>query len=282
MNILPDPEGPPSGTAEVVGNHDAPAQSAKPAGEAEGGAATAPDSAPVDPVDADATPVVEPEAAEASADVVEPEAVAAAPAGAETAPPPFEPAAEPGLTREHLDAAVETIIATFRKQAGEDQFRENQNRRLHEELQGYRADPYRKAMQPIMFALTRLHAESVRTLAGFREKGASALTVGEILASFDEFREDIEMILVDNGADKFCTGKTGAKLDPARQEIVGYDSTGNEALHAAISRGERPGFEFAGRVLRREAVRVYSYAPPSEPTAGTAESSGPGNSQAGE
>jgi molecular chaperone GrpE (heat shock protein) len=158
----------------------------------------------------------------------------------------------------------DNIIAAFRAQAETDRFRETQVERLHQELQTYRADPFAKALQPILSAVIRLHGEAARTATELRGRSAAELSPERLLRLFDEFCEDLEHILQGSGVDVFVDQESGELFNPRRQQVVGRDPTSEPGQHARISNRVRPGFEFGGALLKKEAVRIFAYdaAPP--------------------
>ena len=181
------------------------------------------------------------------------------------ADPPIAAAAEQPDYSELVGRIVAEITGVLQARAGADQFRERQVERLQEELQSYRNENQRRAVLPVFSALVRLHSESVRAVYDYRARPAESIDSARLLTLLDEFREDLEHILQDNGVQVFVDQELGESFNPRKQQIVGREPTTNPSLHSTIASRVRPGFEFGGALLKKEAVRVFALALTKDP-----------------
>jgi len=84
-----------------------------------------------------------------------------------------------------------------------------------------------------------------------------SLSPKEILSSFEAYGVDMENILVDCGVQigpsKF------ERLNTTHQRIIGVIPTGDEAMNGMIAERVSDGYEYQGRVLLKEKVKIYKF-----------------------
>ncbi|SMF55235.1 molecular chaperone GrpE [Azospirillum oryzae] len=142
-----------------------------------------------------------------------------------------------------------------------DNFRESQIDRLHDELQEYRSDIVAKALRPIFSAIIRLHGDSGRLAQSLRGEPPDRLSPDRLIRMFEDFREDLERILRDNGVEPYTDQEQADHFNGRRQQAVGFVSTPDEGQHAVVAERVRPGFVYGETVLQKELVRVFKYEP---------------------
>jgi len=174
------------------------------------------------------------------------------PTGAEQAAPG---AGVPWLAR--LDALEECLLEKLEKKIMYDQFKEEQIKRLHDELQQYRQGFAESLLGPMIKQLVRYVDQITRQVAALREKPAEQLGPERLFKELEGVRDDLELILEDSGVVVFRQPDT--RFDPRRQQARLTEETGDESQHGIIAERLLPGYELNGKLVEKERVKVLVY-----------------------
>jgi molecular chaperone GrpE (heat shock protein) len=117
----------------------------------------------------------------------------------------------------------------------------------------------------------RLHDDLGRTLEGLRRREDLELTPERFFTAFEQFREELELILGQHGVAPFRNPADA--FDPGRQRAVSTVPTDDPARVGWIAGRRRPGFERGGEVLCKERVVVYALSRKRDATAQGADGS---------
>ena len=179
--------------------------------------------------------------------------------------PPEEGQGTPALDPELAGAVVhlqETVTAGFadvlqqlRDKLTYDRFKEEQIARLHEELQYFKSDLVSKPARQLLQGLIRLHDDLGKMAAALRQKPVEELTPERFFQQFADFRDDIELLLGQNGVE--CFQAAGDVFDPRRQTVMRTVPAADPAHVGQIAERLRPGFEQGEALLQKERVAVY-------------------------
>lgn len=150
-------------------------------------------------------------------------------------------------------------VRTLEEKYTIDKFREGQIDRLHEELQGHRADLVGKAVRPVLQSLVRLHDDMGKVLDALAAEDPGQLQPARLLKLLEGFREDVEIALDRNGVTAFSTASE--QFDAKRQRVVRTVETITQAEVGRVVARVRPGFEQGEQILEKERVAVYVLAP---------------------
>ncbi len=154
------------------------------------------------------------------------------------------------------------LLDAFNDKLAFDAFKEKQIDRLHEEIQGYKGDLLRKAEQPLIAAMIKLHADVGRLINGISVEDPTKLTVERIVGLFDGLRDEITDLLAGQGVERFHASGDDDHFDARRQSSVGTVETSNAELVGRIAEIVQPGFEQGSTLLSKEKVKIYSAARP--------------------
>lgn len=205
-------------------------------------------------------------------------------------PPPAEPA-EVGPARElevavkngapqergpcqGLLGALEDQLAGVRGEIAElsrrfalrlqnDDVKDRQLDRLHEEVQGHRHDLLARATDVLVRGILRVR-DGVATKVA---RGVDGVSVEQVVRDLAYVVEDLDLLLDNHGVVAFR--EPGDRYVPARQQILSVlsDPPDEQYVHAVAQR-VAPGFERSGVIVRKEQVRVWGSLrrPPPAPT----------------
>jgi molecular chaperone GrpE len=160
-----------------------------------------------------------------------------------------------------LSNLEERLLDAFDQKLAFDAFKEKQIDRLHEEVQGYKADLLLKAARPLIAAMIKLHADAGRLIGGIRNEDPTKLTVERIIGMFAAFRDEIKDLLAAQGVEAFHAAVDDDRFDARRQSSVGLVGTSNPELVGRIAEIVQPGFEQGSTMLSKEKVKIYSAVP---------------------
>jgi len=157
-----------------------------------------------------------------------------------------------------LSNLEERLLDAFDQKLAFDAFKEKQIDRLHEEVQGYKADLLLKTARPLIAAMIKLHADAGRLISGITSEDPTKLTVERIVGMFAAFRDEIRDLLAAHGVEAFHAAVDDDRFDARRQSSVGVVETSNPELAGRIAEIVQPGFGQGSTVLSKEKVKTYS------------------------
>lgn len=184
--------------------------------------------------------------------------------------PPFSDAhsteQEPGapavveLSR-HLEAVIEDgvgrILEVFEHKLAYDTSKQLQIDRLHDELQQHRSDLLARATRPLVLGMIRLHDDIGKLVSSLRGKPDEELSAERFYALLEGLREDIEIVLGQNGIVAYR--EPGGTFDPRRQRAMSKVSTGNQDLAGKVAESMRTGFEQGSEIIEKERIAIYDF-----------------------
>jgi molecular chaperone GrpE (heat shock protein) len=180
------------------------------------------------------------------------------------------PAAISVASSDLLGQGIERLIQAWDEREARDRFRENQIDRLHDELQGYKADLISKATRPALQSLIRLHDDVAKVSEALQREDPAKLTPERFMKILDGFKDDVLIALEQNGVAAFQDPDD--KFNPLRQKALKTVPGEPESL-GRIAQRNRPGFERGDAVLEKERVTVYAASAPKDKVSASKEES---------
>lgn len=156
---------------------------------------------------------------------------------------------------ESLERGVREILDAFEQKIAYDRHKDQTIDSLHEELQKYRSDLVWRTTRPLVEGLIRLHDNIAKVLEALRSKRLEDLTVEQLLGVIDGLRDDVTVVLAENGVETF--EEPGEAFDAKRQRILRQEPATDIAQLGRIARRARPGFQRGEEVIQKERVVVY-------------------------
>jgi molecular chaperone GrpE (heat shock protein) len=169
-----------------------------------------------------------------------------------------------------LGQGIERLLRAWDEREARDRFREKQIDRLHDELQGYKADLISKATRPALQSLIRLHDDVAKVSEALQREEPAKLTPERFMKILDGFKDDVLIALEQNGVAAFQDPDD--KFNPLRQKALKTVPGEPESL-GRIAQRNRPGFERGDAVLEKERVTVYAASAPKDKTSASKEES---------
>lgn len=162
---------------------------------------------------------------------------------------------DPETLLRRIDQGFERLSQAFEDKLAYDQHKERQIEALHSELQEHKRGLLGKAIRPLISSLVRLHDNLGRVAIELRDRQEDALSHLEAAQILEEFQDDVEIVLEDNGIRLFQ--EPTEHFEPRRQTASQTIETPDSELVGLILRRLRPGFERDEQVLQKERVAVY-------------------------
>jgi len=147
------------------------------------------------------------------------------------------------------------MLRELRDQLARDRFKEQQIERLHQELQAHKSDLLGRAVRPLLLGLIRIHDNLGKVQSSLLQVAPAELTAEKVAATFDGFREDLEILLADHGVVAFEA--PGARFDPHCQTAARTVPIANPDRVGDIAARLRPGFAIGEAPIQKERVAVY-------------------------
>ena len=154
-----------------------------------------------------------------------------------------------------MEEGVERILAAFERKLAYDKHKEGQIDSLHSELQEHRRDIVAKTVRPLVTGMIQLHDDIGRTVEALQSKPLGEITVERLFRVVEDFQDDIEIVLAQNGVDVFR--ELGTSFEPRRQRALKTVPTLEPEQVGQVIRSLRPGFERHDEILQKERVEVY-------------------------
>lgn len=148
------------------------------------------------------------------------------------------------------------ILDAFEQKLAFDAVKEKQLDRLHDELQGYRADLVARAVRPVFQSLIRLHDDLSKVLEALDREDRANLSPDRLLDLLRGFRDDVELALNHNGVESYR--EDVQIFDPRRQRALRTVRTTDQTQVGTIAAQVRPGFQLGETILEKERVAVYA------------------------
>jgi len=181
------------------------------------------------------------------------------------------------IVREVKQMAVrqEELQQMFESRIFSDEFQSKALEKLHDQLEGYKANFVREEMKPLLRDLTFCYDFAAEELEGARASADNGATPAGHARAFEHLLQMIADMLAKYDIEPFRGEGDG--FDLKTQQCVRTVPTGIEANHKKIAAVGSVGFRSSDLILRKEQVTVYRYTPGSsaEPAAGRVEAESP-------
>ncbi|EDL59219.1 nucleotide exchange factor GrpE [Gimesia maris] len=171
---------------------------------------------------------------------------------------------------ELVQSSEQRVLTAFEKKLAYDKFKEEQISRLHDEMQEYKRGLADSLMMPLIKQLIRYLDQIPRHVEALQKKSADELGPDRLTKELNGVRDDLEMILENVGVTVFTAdcSKIDRKLQLARLTV----NTDNQEQHGAVIESLLPGYQFNGKIVEQERVKVSVYREvPKDTTSETAE-----------
>ncbi len=131
---------------------------------------------------------------------------------------------------------------------------------MHNELQAYKDDILKKYLTPLIIDLIQFIDNMKRVNKFYNIKNPCGSDPEKLLGLIESIPFDIEDICARQGVTPYnCEGNI---FDPIRQMVSKRIETADKTKDKTIAERLRPGYEWDGKVIRREIVAVYTYKEP--------------------
>ncbi|MFM7059360.1 MAG: nucleotide exchange factor GrpE [Planctomycetota bacterium] len=150
-----------------------------------------------------------------------------------------------------------------------DQVRQQQLDKLHAEVQEHRGDLLLKTLQPMAVDMIRLADDISRLATVHRQRVVDNQHAQELVALLEGLSVSVCDILDRYGFESFVGVE--AAFDAKRQRVQRRIVVADAAQHLTVADRVRPGFMYAGRLLRPELVNVAVFEPVAAPPKTSAE-----------
>jgi len=130
---------------------------------------------------------------------------------------------------------------------------------LHAELQKYKGDFLGKLVQPLLLDVISVTDDFNKQLSFYQTQDLAAVSPEKLMKLLESFPTDLENLLYRQGVEPFSHQET--TFNPARQRVVKSIPTEVPTQDKTVAQVIRVGYEWEGKVLRREMVNVYVYQP---------------------
>jgi molecular chaperone GrpE len=154
-----------------------------------------------------------------------------------------------------VNCKTDLIMVAFNDKIAYDKFKDEQVRRLHDELQSYKSDLLTRAIQPFVMGMIMIHEDIGKALESIHALGADDHEFGKIIRFVEAFREDIETLLIQNGINTYR--EESNIFNGKRQRVLRKVPTPDPESVGRIVQSLRPGFERNDSIIQKEAVAVY-------------------------
>ncbi len=138
-----------------------------------------------------------------------------------------------------------------------DQHKESIIDRLHQELQIYKEDIYKKLVKSIAMDIILVYDDMTKMVSYYTSQENADMDPRKVIKQLDGFRSDLEEVLYRQGIEPYR--KSDEAFDPTRQKVGKRIITNETGLHKTIAKSIKAGFEWDGDVLRPEIVAVNAY-----------------------
>jgi molecular chaperone GrpE (heat shock protein) len=154
----------------------------------------------------------------------------------------------------------DTLESLFKSRIIYDESKESQIRELHAELQSHKQGLLSSALKPFIKAMIRMHDNMSRSLNEIQLKildKSESVTVEKMIEIFDNFKDELELILDQNGVESFTAEE--ATFNPRLQQVIRKDETCDVTKHGFITAHLRSGFRQNDVIIQKERVAIYVY-----------------------
>ncbi len=159
-----------------------------------------------------------------------------------------------------IEQKLDLLSNEFQDKLKTDTIKEKIIDSLHQELQEYKKDIFKKQFRAMILDLVNV-VDDLRRLANhYKQKPPGEEDFSKLLQLFETIPEDLEDIFKNHGINPFtCSGDA---FDPKRQKVLKKIETQDKASDKTIAKSLRPGYEWDDWVIRPEMVEACVYKEP--------------------
>jgi len=149
---------------------------------------------------------------------------------------------------------LNTLKKEFQSKIKYDEQKEKTITKLHDELQVYKRDLYKKMLLPIINDLIHFTNRSEKDLDFLKDAPADKL-----LERLHYFLDDVRDVLDRQGVEAFKLESD--EFDPKKQKILKTIETDDPSLDKKIANHRLFGYEWEDKIVKHEGVDIYVYTP---------------------
>jgi molecular chaperone GrpE (heat shock protein) len=154
-------------------------------------------------------------------------------------------------------AQLRELAELFDNKMTYDRFKEKQIEALHSELQEYKRGLTESLVLPLIRQIVRYCDQLPKHIQGLQNKPVEQLGPDRIFKELEGVREDLHLILENFGVTIFH--QVQDSFDTKTQLAKQTEPTDDSSAHGKVLERLLPGFEYNGRMIEKERVRVAVY-----------------------
>lgn len=158
-----------------------------------------------------------------------------------------------------LSVQMNDLLRQFEEKLKYDAHKEKVIDVLHSELQEYKTDLIKKYITNLVMDLIKVVDDARKMASHFKGREPEPEDQPKLIKALEDVAQDMEDVFQVQGVTPFFSD--GDRFDPARQRVVRKIDTGEALRDKTVAESLAPGYEWDGKVIRREMVAVYSYNP---------------------
>ncbi len=176
--------------------------------------------------------------------------------------PPSQPDNFSTTTLDDIDKKLDLLSQEFQEKLKNDSLKEKIIDGLHNELQEYKKDIFKKQFRSLILDLINIIDDLRKLSEHHRTKEVLDGDFKKLLGQLELIPSDLEDIFKNHGITPFAC--SGDNFDPKRQKVLKKVETRNKASDKTIAKSLRPGYEWDGWVIRPEMVEACIYKKPQD------------------
>jgi molecular chaperone GrpE len=158
-----------------------------------------------------------------------------------------------------LDGQLGKLQTEFDGKLKYDQHKEKIIDQLHREVQEYKNDLTKNLLRPMIVDIIHTIDDIGKLVNSHKKTPPAELNPQKLIRQMEDISADLEDILFRQGVEAFNSARP--EYDAKRQKIINTETTGDQSKDKTVSKRNRDGYEWDGKVLRQEMVSVYIYKP---------------------
>ncbi len=158
-----------------------------------------------------------------------------------------------------LGEQVQSLESEFKSKIKYDQHKEKVIDDLHRELQEYKNDLLKGLLCPLVLDVIHTIDDIRKLVHHHRLKDSTELSPLELIKQMAGISADLEDILFRQGIESFNCPQD--EFDPGRQKIIKTENINEPSKDKTIAKRVHNGYDWEGKVLRKEMVDVFVYKP---------------------
>lgn len=158
-----------------------------------------------------------------------------------------------------LSVQMNDLLRQFEEKLKYDAHKEKVIDVLHSELQEYKTDLIKKYITNLVMDLIKVVDDARKMATHFKGREPGPEDQPRLIKALEDVAQDMEDVFQVQGVTPFTYDDE--RFDPGRQRVVRKIDTGEASKDKTVAESLAPGYEWDGKVIRREMVAVYSYNP---------------------